>query len=235
MQKHNIFTIILARIAHIVGHRNCFICHQNSLQLVCECCLSDTHLPLFPVPGHNLLDYPIVYDNLVPPAYEYLVALGEYEGILKGLINQLKFSSKPLAAEVLGLFFNQYLGPRLNVQQSLPDALVPIPLSTRRHLSREYNQSRLVASALASHFGIETIDALKRNKHTAQQSSLDRYDRQLNIQQAFSINKAINVSSIAIVDDVITTGATVNEASITLQNAYPDLRVSVWCIAATLH
>lgn len=201
---------------------------------MCKCCLHEARLPLFPVPGHNLLDYPKVYDNLVPPAYENLVALGEYEGIIKGLINQLKFSGKPLAAEVLACFFKQYLGPRLSIQQALPDALVPIPLSNKRHISRQYNQARLLSSCLASYFGIATIDGLKRNKHTAQQSSLDRHDRQLNIKNAFSIHKDITVDSIAVVDDVITTGATVNEACLTLQHAYPHLKINVWCMAATM-
>lgn len=225
---------LIKKISNIIGHRNCFICHQTSLTLVCECCLSEAQLPIFPVPGHNLLDYPKVYDNLVPPAYESLMALGEYSGILKGLINQLKFSSKPLAADVLVEFFTFYLGPRLRVQQAIPEALVPIPLSNTRHISRQYNQARLLSCQLAAHFGIKSIDALKRTKYTQQQSTLDRQDRQHNIKQAFSIHKAIDLESIALVDDVITTGATVNEACLTLQQAYPDLSISVWCMAAAL-
>jgi ComF family protein len=225
---------LLRRVSNIVGHRSCFVCHQSSLLLVCECCLHETKLPMFPVPGHNLLEYPKVYDNLVPPAYESLIALGNYDGILKGLINQLKFSSKPLAAKVLAEFFAFYLGPRMRMQQSIPDALVPIPLSNRRHVSRQFNQSRLLSLALAAHFGIRSIDGLKRIKYTKQQSKLDRDDRQRNIKQAFVLNDAIVVSSIAIVDDVITTGATVNEACATIKQTYPDISVSVWCMAATL-
>ncbi|MFT6268136.1 MAG: ComF family protein [Alphaproteobacteria bacterium] len=235
MNKYEVIKQLIRKISNLIGHRSCFVCHQSSLLLVCECCLWETQLPLFPVPGHNLLDHPKIYDNLVPPAYESLITLGEYDGVLKGLINQLKFSSKPLAAEVLAEFFAFYLGPRMRVQQSIPDALVPIPLSNRRHVSRQYNQARLLSCALASHFGIESIDGLKRTKYTQQQSTLDREDRQRNIQHAFAINEPFNLESIAIVDDVITTGATVNEACTTIQQAYPNISISVWCIAATLH
>jgi ComF family protein len=225
---------LLEKIANIVGNQNCFVCHQSSLLLVCECCLSETRLPLFPVPGHNLLDYPKVYDNLVVPAYENLLAIGTYEGVLKGLINQLKFSSKPLAAKVLAEFFNFYLGPRIRIQQIVPDALIPIPLSNRRHIGRQYNQARLLAYELAGYFDITCIDGLKRIKYTQQQSRLNKDDRQANIKEAFAINESFNVTSVAIIDDVITTGATVNEACITIQKAFPDTSVSVWCMAATL-
>jgi predicted amidophosphoribosyltransferase len=117
MNNYEVIEHLIRKVSTLIGHRNCFVCHQSSLLLVCECCLCETQLPLFPVPGHNLLDLPKVYDNLVPPAYESLIALGEYGGILKGLINQLKFSSKPLAANVLAEFFAFYLGPRIRVNQ----------------------------------------------------------------------------------------------------------------------
>jgi ComF family protein len=234
MNKHKLLKHIIKAVSDVIGNRCCFLCHQTSLLLVCKCCLHETKLPLFPAPGHNLLDYPPVYDNLVPAAYESLIALGEYSGVLKGLINQLKFSSKPLAAQVLGELFTAYLGPRMRMHHSIPEALVPIPLANRRHVKRQYNQSRLLSCALANHFNIKSIDGLKRIKHTHQQSTLDRADRQLNIRQAFAIHQPLDVGSIAIVDDVITTGATVNEACATIQQAYPDISVSVWCVAATI-
>lgn len=225
---------IFKYVSNIVGHRTCFICHQSSLLLVCECCLNETKLPLFPSPGHNLLDYPKVAVNLVTPAYESLIALGEYEGVLKGLIHQLKFSSKPLAAAVLAEFFSVYLSPRITAHQTIPDVLIPIPLSNKRHINRQYNQARLLSCELASYFGIQSVDALKRVKYTQQQSRLDKAGRQANIKGAFAIAKPVFVDSIAIVDDVVTTGATINEACTVLQQAYPETSVSVWCMATTL-
>lgn len=225
---------IFTKLATFIGHRSCFLCHQSSIELVCECCLFETVLPLFPVPGHNLLDYPKVSDNLLIPAYESLIVMGKYEGVLKGLINQLKFSGQPLAAKVLASLFCHYLGPRLSIKQQIPDAVVPIPLSGLRHINRQFNQSRLLSQALAKHFGIENYDLLKRIRHTKQQSRLSKEDRQLNIRNVFAVREEFNFESIAIIDDVITTGATVNEACLAIQGAYPDAHINVWCMAATM-
>ena len=196
--------------------------------------MKDTILPLFPSPGHNLLEHQLIYSNLVEPSYEALYALSEYSGIIIGLINKLKFGSQPLAAEVLAQFFQQYLQAKLEVSQAIPDLLIPIPLSRTRYISREYNQARLLCQALGKRFDIPICDALTRNKHTKQQSSLDRDERLLNIQSAFTLNSEITVESIAVVDDVVTTGATINEACKTIQASYPDLKISVWCMAVAL-
>lgn len=225
---------VIAKIANFIGHRSCFLCHQSSSELVCRCCMAETVLPLFPLPGHNLLDYPKVSDNLLTPAYESLIVLGRYEGVLKGLVNQLKFSRQTLAAEVLVALFCQYLGPRLCIKQDLPDALVPIPLNSIRHINRQFNQARLLSQALAKNFGIESYDLLKRTRYTKQQSSLNKEDRQQNIRNAFAVATQYKFESIVIVDDVITTGATVNEACLAIQEAYPDAHVNVWCMAATM-
>jgi ComF family protein len=234
MEIEAIFNQVFATLAKFIGHRTCFLCHQSSHELVCKCCLFESVLPLFPVPGHNLLDYPKVAENIVTPAFESLIVLGEYEGVLKGLINQLKFSRQTLAAEVLVALFSHYLGARLSIKQQIPDAVVPIPLSNIRHINRQFNQSRLLSQALAKSFGIVSYDLLERTRYTKQQSRLNKEDRQHNIQNAFAIKGLYDFESIAIVDDVITTGATVNEACLVIQEAYPDAHVNVWCMAATM-
>jgi ComF family protein len=233
-QSKQCFETAFNALSNFLGNRNCFLCHQSSEVLVCKCCIRESALPLFPLPGHNLLDYPKVSTNLLTPAYESLIALGRYEGILKGLINQLKFSRQPLAAKVLVTLFCQYLGTRLTIKQNIPDALVPIPLSKLRHTHRQFNQSRLLSQALAEHFGIVSYDLLNRVKHTKQQSRLNKEDRQSNIRNAFAVRGKFEFQSIAIVDDVITTGATVNEACLAIQEAYPDAQISVWCMATTI-
>lgn len=219
----------------LLSHTHCFVCRQSSSDLVCKYCKQDTSIPLFPVPGHNLLDYQAVYKHLVTPHYEGLFALGSYSGILVGLINQLKFGGKPLAADVLSGFFYQYLHLRMLFTNNLPDALVPIPLSKLRYLKREYNQSRLLAQKLGEYFDIPVIDALERTRHTKQQATLGKEQRLTNINSAFKLVTDITVNSVAVVDDVVTTGATVNAACEKIQLKHPDISISVWCMAVTLH
>ncbi len=219
----------------VLRHTHCFVCRQSSHVLVCRYCQQDTPIPLFPVPGHNLLEYEAVYKHLAEPHYEGLFALGSYSGVLVGLINQLKFSGKPLAANVLSGFFYQYLHLRLLFTNNLPEALIPIPLSKFRYLKREYNQSRLLAEKLGEYFDIPVIDALARNRHTKQQAILGKEQRLINIENAFKLVTEITVSSVAVVDDVVTTGATVNAACKQIQLDYPDISIRVWCMAVTLN
>lgn len=234
---HDSFSKVKALIVSLnykFKHRNCFICQQSSLALICDYCVRDAVLPLFPSPGHNLLAYDAVYKHLAQPHYEELHAIGAYSGILSGLINKLKFASTPLAANVMAALFHQYLHQRLSLYDSLPDALVPIPLSKWRYVGRQYNQARIIAQALGELFDIPVIDVLIRTKHTQQQSRLNKDQRLNNIHAAFALNKTIKLDSVAIVDDVITTGATVNEASRLLHSHYPDLKISVWTMAVAL-
>lgn len=229
-----IFHIFQYYFDKIFPNKHCYLCHQTSDTLVCKYCLTDTYLHLLPAPGHNLLENQSIVENIVPPLYSGLYALSEYKGIVRALVNQLKFSGKTLAANVLAEFFEYYLGGKLNINQAIPEAIIPIPLSNQRHISRQYNQSRILSLELAKHFSINSDDLLLRTVNTKQQSSLDKNERMLNIRGAFKVAKPIEYSSIALVDDVVTTGATINEACKTILEHNPDIDISVWCMAITL-
>lgn len=222
---------IKQQLSHFLGHSHCYLCHQTSKQLICSYCMQDTVLPLFPSPGHNLLENKNVVDKLLSPHYESLHALGKYQNVVSILINQLKFANKPIAAKVLCELFTHYLGQRLITFNSVPQALVPIPLSQIRYLNRQYNQSRLMTQHLASYFECEHVDLLRRIKHTKQQSRLNKAQREENMKNAFMVTKKITHQSIVLVDDVITTGATINEACKVLRQQSPDLNIGVWTMA----
>lgn len=225
---------MFAYIQSIIGHKNCFLCHQSSASLVCEFCQQDIFLPTFPSPAHNLLDYERVHKHLIPPSYVSLHALGEYKGIIAGLVSKLKFSGQVLAAKVLSDFFICYLKDSLLHKQSVPDALVPIPLSKLRYIQREFNQAHELSIHLSEGFDIPICQALQRRKHTRQQSSLNKEQRLRNIQNAFKITTSVPYNSIALVDDVITTGATINAACEAIQAHSPDLEIHVWCMAVSV-
>jgi ComF family protein len=106
--------------------------------------------------------------------------------------------------------------------------LVPIPLHNARAISRKYNQSELIAKMLIQTFPdtnakVKTI--LKRTRRTPTQTTLDRNARALNIKNAFVISKTKSINSIKkdaniiLVDDVMTSGATLSECAKTLKKA----------------
>lgn len=226
--------LIATGLTKLLPNKHCYLCHQYSHTLICEICLNDAYLHLLPSPGHNLLDNSDLADKLVPPVYTNLVALSEYQGIVKVLINQMKFSGNLLAAEVLAILFEHYLGGKLMLSQNIPDAIIPVPLSNGRHISRQYNQARLLSKHLSYLFDIPNDDCLARTTHTQQQSKLDRDGRIDNIKGAFKVVKPIEYTSIAIIDDVMTTGATVNEVCKTILNYNPNVDISVWSMAISL-
>lgn len=107
------------------------------------------------------------------------------------------------------------------------DVLIPIPLHKRRLIYRKYNQSLLLANEIAKLSGKTVIrDFLYKTKHTAPQASLKQADRKSNLRDKFAINpkylaqiEAYKNLNFAIVDDVITTGSTVNECVKVLNGA----------------
>ena len=92
------------------------------------------------------------------------------------------------------------------------DAIVPVPLHPRRYAERGFNQARLLADILGQKIGRPVVDLLKRDRYTLQQAKLSREERQLNVHHAF-LNSNFNANAVLLVDDVFTTGATMQECA----------------------
>ena len=122
---------------------------------------------------------------------------------------------------------------RLRTLPALPDALIPVPLSWRRTAVRGYNQSALIAHHFGKTLGIRVdLRALARKRHTRPQSELSRSARLKNLAGAFCARKDLSGKSVALIDDVLTTGATALAASKALKKAGAQ-HVSVWVCART--
>ena len=113
-----------------------------------------------------------------------------------------------------------------------PDALLPVPLHPSRLRERGYNQALELARPLAREFGIALrTDLLVRSRATSTQSNLDAAERRRNLRGAFAIvDNAALPAHVAIVDDVMTTGTTLQECAKTLLRAGVE-RVDVWALA----
>jgi len=115
----------------------------------------------------------------------------------------------------------------------LPDILVPVPLYKTSLRKRGYNQASLVARELGRRLGIPVReDLIIKCRHTESQTQLNQKARIDNVEGAFSVVKSVPGISIAVVDDVITSGATMREVGQSLQNNGYD-QISVWAIAKT--
>ena len=153
------------------------------------------------------------------------------KGMVQKMLHALKYKGKPEVAQLLGKWYAEDLK-----QSSTPlvyDYIIPVPLHKRRQQKRGYNQSEYFAKGLHEVLGIPILTSVLIKKHfTETQTHKTRAERGENILQSFSIEHAemLNNKSVLLVDDVITTGATLEACIIQLQKN-TNTKVSVASIA----
>jgi ComF family protein len=140
-------------------------------------------------------------------------AVGEYDGALREIIHALKYERRrSLAAGLAGL-----MRARGSDVLDQADLAVPVPLYRRREWERGFNQAR----ELARHLGLPVMDCLKRRRHTDSQMTLPAGRRHANVRNAFGMKrgKRVDGARIVLVDDVSTTGATLDACALVLKDA----------------
>lgn len=162
-----------------------------------------------------------------PPAYDTSLSVFRYEQPAVWLVQQLKFNDRLSHARLLG----NMLAEEVMNCNVLPQCIIPVPLHSKRLRQRGFNQSVELAKPVAQKAGLPLEHGLvKRVRATESQTGLDAKQRRKNIKQAFEVVSAVAYSHVAIVDDVVTTGSTVNEIARVLKKAGVK-RVDVWSIA----
>ncbi len=147
------------------------------------------------------------------PLFTQVIAFGLYEGILKEAISQFKFYGiKRLAAPIGNLLMN------LDIPES--DAIIPVPMTKKGLLMRGFNQSVLIGKIISKRRHIPIlIDVLYKIKETPPQVGLSASERLKNLTGAFLAKGDLSGKSIILIDDVMTTGATVTECTRALLKA----------------
>jgi ComF family protein len=164
-----------------------------------------------------------------PPNYDATIALWRYADHAAALVHAFKYGGR-LA---LGAFFAHALADRIGPLPAV-DAIVPMPLARKRLAARGFNQSLEVARPLASLVRVPLVlRAVQRTRETADQTGLDAEARRKNVRGAFTATAKLRDRHIAVVDDVMTTGATLDELAGALKRA-GAARVENWIIARTV-
>jgi len=164
----------------------------------------------------------------VPRAFNKVYAPYLHQGEIRYLINQLKFEKAYKNSKLLGLLLADFL---LSKKAPLPDCIIPVPLHTERYRQRGYNQTLEIAKVISKELSIPIEHKIcLRTQNTPHQISLSLKQRHQNIRGAFSVKQAITADHIAILDDVMTTGATANELAKTLKAAGAK-KVDIWVCA----
>jgi len=212
--------------------------------------------------NQDLLRNPSALKNLDTPNYDHLYAIDNYIWPIDKLVLDMKFARKPIAARVLTIMFMRFVFwpcialpsstspglvafiPTLNDLADLtyggtkikdiPQLLVPVPLSNKRYWQRQYNQAQLLCDQLSKATHIPNKAIVQRIKHTLAQTQLDKQRRIENVDNAFKCDVVLNLKHIAVIDDVITTGVTINAVCRAIKTHNPTVKISVWTMAITL-
>ena len=218
------------RAASLLFGGSCFLCRGKADALLCAPC--DADLPRLGAelcprcalasPGGALCGRCLTQ----PPAYDATSAALAYAFPADVLVQALKFRGELALAPVLG----DLLARRIT---EAADCIVPVPLSSERLRSRGYNQSLEIARRVAVLTGARLAPELcERRRDTAAQMDLPFDERAKNVRGAFHCPGIIGSATVAVLDDVMTTGATLDEIAATLKRAGAT-RVVNWVVART--
>jgi ComF family protein len=152
--------------------------------------------------------------------FEQVIRLGPYEGVLREVVLRLKHAPGALLAELLGERWAVWGAARLGTVQA--DVVIPVPLHWLRRFRRGYNQSEALARALAPGLGLPCRPGwLRRVRNTPHQTGQSLASRRRNVQDAFRARPRASLrgKTVLLIDDVLTTGSTCNEAAKALRTA----------------
>ncbi len=156
------------------------------------------------------------------PSFAYVLRMND---ATRALIHALKYGGRSSLAGELAALVAAALSKS---GYASGDVVVPVPLHSTRRRERGFNQSALIAARLADLLAIPFADALVRTRPTRTQTGLGRRERLLNVARAFAARTRVDGQSVILVDDVLTTGATLAEAARALRSAGA---IEVRCVA----
>ncbi|TRW48991.1 ComF family protein [Aliidiomarina halalkaliphila] len=187
----------------------CWLCrqYQELDHGLCSVCLED--LPRLPPRNCQ----PAIATSEAAQACRMWIAALSYEAPVDRWFQAYKYGHQPLLANAFGqLLAAQVIATYRAQKIYLPEAIVPVPLSTARWFKRGYNQAQLLAQAVGELLDIPVLFPLRR-RYTRESTRLHAKDRVRNLCQAFYCKEPLAVQRVALIDDVITSGATMNAAA----------------------
>jgi len=211
---------------------NCPLCQQPANTPICSSCsstLPDIKAQCFQcgLPLETTENGCVLCGQCLqkPPHFDLCISPYHYKEPLNQFITQLKFHNKLYYANILASLLIRKIEL---LQDNLPECIIPVPLHSGRLRQRGFNQALEIARPIAKKYKIKLdTQSCKRVVATTSQMTQDKSARKENIRHAFKVKSPFPYQHIAIVDDVMTTGNTVNELARVLRSA-GAIRIQIW-------
>jgi ComF family protein len=220
----------LAACADLVMPPCCLVCRSplSAHHLLCASCWSE--VSFIRPPLCDVLGIPLPFDTgertvsaaaaARQPPYDHARAVAHFSGAMRTLVHQFKYADRHDARALFGRWLAE------SGRELLPgaDLIVPVPLARLRLLTRRFNQAAILAQELSRRTGLPVAPhVLRRTRATPSQVGLTQDQRRRNVAGAFEVPKnrraAVAGRRVLLVDDVITTGATVEACARALKRA----------------
>ena len=220
---------IQEKIINLIYPQTCGICGKINNKTICSKC----NIQLKKQEKMGILTKEKLEENSLEMEkhFEELMYIFKYEGQIRELILDYKFNEKSYMYKTFVNFLLKNKKIFENIKKY--DKIIPVPISKKRYKERGYNQSLLIAKEISMQISYETNNNIRlelvnncliKTKNIVEQSKLNKEDRQHNIQGVYTLKNGsiLTNKSILLIDDIYTTGSTVNECSRVLQQAKPN-------------
>lgn len=218
----------------ILPAQPCVLCGKmNHDGLWCSAC--DRDLPYLDTPLCPVCALPTLAGQIcgqclkLPPIFTNTVAVFSYSFPLDKLIHAMKYGEQLALAHAFARKMAQYIDT-----DALPDCLIPMPLHPAKLCKRGFNQSLLLAELISRDHDIKLLsDACRRVRDTPPQSALPWKERKKNMRNAFNCDIDLTGMRVALVDDVLTTGASLDALAAAVRQRGAN-EISAWVVARTM-
>ncbi len=218
-------------VLHLVYPALCHLCGralEHAEKYFCDPCrsaLTTDRFPSCPRCGSTVGPFVSLQDGChrcrgTPFAFDAVLRLGPYDGLLRDVVLRLKHGFSEALGEIVGATWAEHAEQQL--RSAAADVILPVPLHWWRRWSRGYNQSAALARAVAARLSLPCRSSwLRRIRNTPHQTAQTPAARRDNVRGAFRVRShaKLKEKTVLLVDDVLTTGSTAHQAARALRKA----------------